>query len=463
MKLSTLIIASAAVLFVVVFTLDRRAEKEYVGDRIRVSYWEKWTGMEGEAITETVRAFNAKELGGVADARRKPIMVDLLTQSRVDEKFKLAASGGNPPDIAGVWSANICVFAEMGVILPLDDLLKQANIKREDYLPAYWNPSVYDGKVWALPTTPATIALHWNKGLFRESADALRAAGLDPNRAPRSIEEIDRYSDILTKRDADGNITRLGFSPRAMGWWNWAWGLWWGGRLWDGKSKITIASDENIAAYEWVQSYSRRYGRNQMISFQDGFGNLHSPQNAFCSEKVAMVLQGVWMHNFIEKYNPKIEWGAVPFPAKKAGLKNVTVAEYDCVVLPSEATNTGEAFAFLKFLATPEGMEILCRGQKKHSPLATITDDFRDRHPHPYIHVFQDLARSPNAHHAPQLGIWQAYSREMNWAMDEIWLKEVTVREVLEKVQRKMQRMLDRELAERAARRTRRGQESDTP
>jgi ABC-type glycerol-3-phosphate transport system substrate-binding protein len=63
-----------------------------------------------------------------------------------------------------------------------------------------------------------------------------------------------------------------------------------------------------------VQSYSKRYGASALQTFQSGFGNFSSPQNAFLSEQVAMELQGVWMHNFIDKYAPNLEWGAAPFP-----------------------------------------------------------------------------------------------------------------------------------------------------
>ena len=33
-----------------------------------------------------------------------------------------------------------------------------------------------------------------------------------------------------------------------------------------------------------------------------------------------MELQGVWMYNFINKYNPQLEWGAAPFPAGSRSL-----------------------------------------------------------------------------------------------------------------------------------------------
>jgi multiple sugar transport system substrate-binding protein len=439
---------------VAAFVLDRPPQERHVDGRLVIDYWEKWTSFEGQAMQDAVDAFNRTDPPRAARQDRAPLHVRLLAQSGVNQKFKLAAAAGIPPDIAGVWSADICTLAEMGAIRPLDAVLQEAGITRDTYLRAFWTPSVYDGRVWAIPTTPATIALHWNRRMFREQAGELRAAGLDPDRAPRTIDELNRYANILTKKNANGRITQLGFTPLEPGWWSWAWGLWWGGKLWDGKSRITIASDENVAAYRWVQSFSRKYGHSAVQAFQSGFGNFNSPQNAFIHEKVAMVLQGVWMYNFINNHNPKLEWGVAPFPSAVAGLENVTIAEYDCLVLPTDGQHPDEAFAFLKFLARPEGMEILCMGQRKFSPLREVTETFRREHPHPYLDVFLRLAHSPNTHHPPQLGFWRAYSREMRDLVQRIWQNpHEDVRAALQDVQRKMQKLLDRELAERAARR----------
>ena len=68
----------------------------------------------------------------------------------------------------------------------------------------------YRGSLYAIPTTPATTALHWNKKLFRE-------AGLDPDSPPRTIEELDAVAQRLTKREG-GKIVQVGVLPAVPGW-----------------------------------------------------------------------------------------------------------------------------------------------------------------------------------------------------------------------------------------------------
>lgn len=52
--------------------------------------------------------------------------------------------------------------------------------------------------VWAWPSDVHTLALYYNRYLFAQRAGALLEAGLDPNRAPRTWEEVIAYSRALT-------------------------------------------------------------------------------------------------------------------------------------------------------------------------------------------------------------------------------------------------------------------------
>src|SRR6185295_6527069 len=110
------------------------------------------------------------------------------------------------------------------------------------------------------------------------------------------------------------------------GHWPEAWGYFFGGSLWDGRDKLTLVSPENVRAYEWVQSYATEYGVDALLTFRSSFGRFGSPQNAFMSGKVAMELQGIWLSNYIAMYNPKLNWGAAPFPSAEEGAAPVALA-----------------------------------------------------------------------------------------------------------------------------------------
>ncbi|MFQ6132436.1 MAG: ABC transporter substrate-binding protein [Armatimonadota bacterium] len=406
--------------------------EEDVGGPVEVTYWEKWTDFEGEAMRAVVEAFNEE---------RDDIQVKLLTISQIDQKTLMATAGGIPPDVAGLWSQNLVSYADKNALLPLDDYLSAAGLGREDFIPCYWDMLEHRGHIWGLPTTPASVALHWNKRLFDE-------AGLPADEPPQTMEQLWEYTQLLTKRDEHGKIVQMGFMPAEPGWWNWAWGYFFGGRLWDGEGTITCDSAENVRAFEWVQSYAKQYGTKELQVFRSGFGNFSSAQNAFLDGRVAMELQGVWMHNFIDMYAKHLDWGAAPFPhpADRPDLANTTIVEEDVVAIPNGAKHPDEAFEFMQFVNSQRGMELLCMGQRKHTPLREVSQEFLDQHPNPYISVFIELARSANALTTPKLSIWNEYANEMSAAFDEVWLDRKSGEEALRYVQNRMQPKLERVL-----------------
>lgn len=417
-----------------IYTSERVTSKTPPPGPVHVAYWEKWTGFEGDAMQAVVDAFNR---------RQNKIHVDLLTVSGIQNKTLLAVAGGNPPDVAGLFGPNMSQYADAKAVMPLDDFCREKGITAADYIPIYWDMGVFQGHLYALPSVPASTALHYNKQMLRD-------AGLDPEKPPQTLEELDAMAAKITKQDAQGKFAKAGFIPAEPGWWNWGWGEVFGGRFWDGQSKITADDPGNIEAMTWVQSYSKKYGATRLQSFRSGFGNFSSPQNAFLSSKVAMELQGVWMYNFIDKYAPQLEkptlnWAAVPFPhpANHPELANHTFADEDILVIPRGAKHPKEAFEFIAFVQSQEGMELLCMGQKKHSPLSHVSPEFYAKHPNPYIKLFADLAKGKNAQAPPKIGIWPEYQAELSNAFDAIALLHETPEQALKHVQQRMQPKMD--------------------
>jgi ABC-type glycerol-3-phosphate transport system substrate-binding protein len=97
------------------------------------------------------------------------------------------------------------------------------------------------------------------------------------------------------------------------GWYIYAFPYWFGGSVFDeATQRITIGTPEVQKAYEWVASYSRKYGTKAFDQFRAGLGNFASAQNGFLAGTVAMVQQGPWMANYIESYNPEMNRWRIP-------------------------------------------------------------------------------------------------------------------------------------------------------
>lgn len=399
------------------------------GTRVHVSYWEKWTGFEFEAMKKVVDTFNREQ---------NHVQVDLLSVSSISDKTLMAISGGVPPDLAGLEDNSITQFADQHALMPLDDFARKAGISRDQYVPAYYDQGVVRGKLYALPSTPATIALHYDRELFRK-------AGLDPNHPPQTTEELLRMADQLTKKDRDGKLLVSGFLPTEPGWWNWSWGAMFGGRLWDGKGKITINEPDSVRGYAWAQEFAKRYGPGAIATQKGGLGNFDSPQNGFMTKQIGMEVQGVWMYNFIHSYAPKLDWAVapIPHPENRPDLARFTVVNVDEMCIPRGSKHPEEAFEFLKFVQSQRGMEMLCLGQKKPSSLRKVSADFLARHPNPNIRLFMDLAYSKNAHGVPMMGLWMQYMDEINAAFDTLMIMQKTPQQAMDDLAARMQPKLD--------------------
>jgi multiple sugar transport system substrate-binding protein len=416
-------------------------------NKIELDYWEKWTRFEGEAMRRVVEGFNEKP-----ERAQDHIVVRQVTVSNIDRKGLVAIAGGNPPDILGLWSSNVAAFADQGALVPLDDYLKRDGLGPDHWIPVYWRMCQHRGHTWAVPTTPSVTALLWNKAMFRDAAVELRAAGLDPNRAPQTIEELGRYADVLTKRDAEGNLIQVGFLPQEPDWFVWAYGPYFGGRLFrDGR--ITANDPHNIEAMEWVRNFTRKYGLSAIERFSSGFGNFASAQNPFFCGRIAMEFQGVWMHNFITQYAPGMEWGAAPWPKTPHGPAGFACAETDVLVIPRGVprVRAEAAWKFLRYVSSQEGMELLCLGHRKNSPLARVGPGFLENHPHPYIRLFDELARSPGAVARPSLGIWSQYDSELKGAFEQVRYLRASPKEAMDAVQARVARAYERQEAAVAA------------
>lgn len=415
---------------------EMRSHPKEDTSRAHVTVWVGWTSFEFDSFQAVVNDFNRSQ---------DKIQVDLLSISGNSLKTLVSTSAGIPPEISLLSASEIPQFSDAGAIEVLDEPCQRFGWNQEKYVPGYWNVIQYQGHVMALPATPATVALHYNK-------DLLEKAGY--SKPPETIEEMDQMVDKISKIK-DGKMVVAGFLPGEPGWWSWAWGPYFGGQLWDGTSKITANSPENLRAMQWVQSFSKRFGPSQIQSYKSGFGTFESPQNAFMANKVAMEVQGVWMNNFIQKYNPDLKWGAVPFPYPKdrPDLKGHTIVDQDIFVLLKGCKHKEEALQFLAYVQSQGPMEKLCLGQKKSSPLRVKSDAFWAKHENPYIRLFDQMAYSPNAFSTPKIAIWPQYQAEISNAIDEVNQLTKTPEEALRTIQERMQPKLERYLSRLEARR----------
>jgi ABC-type glycerol-3-phosphate transport system substrate-binding protein len=382
-----------------------------------------------------------------------------------------------------MWDHTLVQYAALDALEPLDELAREAGITPEAYKPGYWRACNYEGRLYGLVSTPGVVALLYNRLAFEQNAEALRAKGLDPTRAPQTLAELDDYAAALDVVGPSGRVERVGYLPTEPGWYLSYTPFWFGGSIFDDRAKrITLTDPKVIAAYDWIASYSRKLTPREVIAFRSASGtgsNWDSPQNPFIAGTVLMQQNGPWMAEHFNRHAPQLQqlvwpkqqeeaksieerkknysWAAAAFPSAVPGLRDVSYCTSDMLVIPRGAKHKREAFVFMAYVNRQDVMERLCESQCKNSPLARVSDDFLRRHRNPYIDVFERLAASENARSVPQCPILQEVNDELEAVGQRVTLLQATPEDALRDAQARLEVKYAHFLAVQSKRRGRGG------
>ncbi len=271
-----------------------------------------------------------------------------FVQNVSSDKLLAAIQGGDPPELVlEADPGTMGTLAREGFAEPLDARIKSGGVDIQDIIPATLGQCRYYGKLYCLPWGTDTLALFWNRDLFK-------AAGL-PDRAPVTLEEMTSFALKLNKTDAKGNLTQAGFMP------NYAWShtdiyaMLLGGNFYNADStKVTIAGQAVQNALEWQARFYTGPGVEKVDRLRSGFGD--GAQDGFIAGKVAMGINGEWIPGIIKESKPKLRYGVapIPYPAKNPGLKNFTMLGGTVAFIPSNSAKKDFAWKVMGYMQTPK-------------------------------------------------------------------------------------------------------------
>ena len=332
--------------------------------KVRLVVWGMESGEETQGQDAAVAEF----------MRRHPhLQVSMLSMGAGEmnpQKLMTAIAGAVPPDLVRQDRFTIGDWASRDAFRPLDDLIRRDGIKPTDFYPACWAEAVYRGRTYAIPHGTDDRALYYNRELFRR-------AGLDPNRPPRTWEQLIEYATRLTHRRRDGSYQQIGFIPNYGNSWLYLYSWQQGGGFMspDGRT-CTLANPRTTKALAWMVSvYDRLGGAEPISAFTSTFqGNELDP---FLIGKVAMKTDGNWVLNSIARYRPRLDFAVAPAPVPSERLAGrppfdrepafITWSGGFSFAIPRGARHVEEAWAFVKWMTSVEGNLVAARAQAAYN------------------------------------------------------------------------------------------------
>ncbi|WP_454858049.1 ABC transporter substrate-binding protein [Rhizobium binxianense] len=276
------------------------------------------------------------------------VKLEITVANGLQNRIEVALRSGTPPDLIDTSMQWVVPFASSGKLLDLDQFAKQ-QVKLDDLLPATLDSTRYNGHIYGLPYRAQTLALIYNKALYRD-------AGLDPENPPKTWSEFIKASQALTKTNAAGKeqygigvagggemgnlITRL----VPFMWMN-------GGDVLNADfTKATVNEKAAVEAVEFYTSPLTKYKIAPPSTLQnDGL----ALRRLFDAGTVAQYFSGQYDLPAIQQEAPNLEIGVGPFPHPE-GKQTSGILSGWAFVVPSDSKHKDAALRFAKFLMLPE-------------------------------------------------------------------------------------------------------------
>lgn len=388
-----------------------------------VTYWDKWGGIDGDAIKAMIDKFNKSQNEVV-------VKYSQMDGGAIQDKFLTTKMAGVGPDLVGNWNHRLAFFKSAGLVEPLESYLKTARLSKTDFIPAYWDMMSFDGKTYGMPATAAAFGLYSNKTVLAES-------GLDPETMPAKMSDMLLYGDKVTRRDASGKVTRVGFALNEPGWWTYLWPVAFGAQLYDEKGpKVDLKQPGMLKGYEWVNTVAKKWGSNVTTLLRAG-GWL-SASSAFFSGKAAFTIDGSWLPSWIGKVVPKLQYNIAPIPGGDGGVGPFTWIESDIIFL-AKGKRQKEASKFLMWLMKPENQRDFQLRRETFSVVkAANTPDFIKANKNPGLARLLQLASSDVASYAPKTLAWPDLESAYGTVFWNVWNQKKSPAQALAEAEKPM-------------------------
>ncbi len=254
-------------------------------------------------------------------------------------------------ELSGNWPY---ALADAGALTDLGPFISQS--WRRDAFPNSFEAGVYKGTQYAVPFSITPHGFWYNKDLMSQ-------VGLDPNKPPATIEDLNTQLGILRARLAPDiypigiDISRTEYA--LTGFWPWIWTFGGNPMVDDGRGKVSINWTDagTIAAFQWVQEAVANRWTPAEQSIKD-------ERELMAFGKLVFKLDGPYLTGILGDDNPAIagvqkvnQKFAVTTTPMGTGLKKpVTCADIHNLSISSLSQNKVLAWKLIDFLTTSKAV-----------------------------------------------------------------------------------------------------------
>jgi multiple sugar transport system substrate-binding protein len=304
--------------------------------RIRLRYWNGFTGPDGRTMLRLVQRFN----------RENPdvnVLMQRMDWATYYNKLFVAGIGRRAPEVFVLQSWAVERFARARFVRTIDDLTGGANgLNAQNIDPNIWDSVQVGGKHYGLPLDIWLLGMYTNRRLLRE-AGLVDARG-EPKPPQTRQEFLDAARRLTRDTNGDGTPDQWGFVFTNLDSNVYTVMRQFGGPFFTpDHSRCLLNDPRNVAALQFCCDLIRRYrvapppeNFDAWIGFRQG--------------KVGMAFEGIYMLDDLRKQHD-LDYGGAPVPLLGAERAVWAGSHNLCLRADLKGPELQAAWRFLKFLS----------------------------------------------------------------------------------------------------------------
>ncbi len=374
------------------------------GEKTVITFWNGFTGSDRETLEALVKEYNE------TNDKNIEVQMDIMPWDSFYQKLATALPVGEGPDILAMATERIGSYADPGALAAVDDIYS-SGIVDETVVPETLKENLkYDGKYYGVPMNFATLLLYYNKTIFEE-------AGLDPEKAPETWEELEQYAQQIVEKTGKYGFDMAVKDTTPM----WCIMLWGNGGDIIKDGKAVFNSPENVETVtRWAENIrDKKFGPEVLTG-----GEI---DKLFESQKLAMYFCGPWATNGFT--NAGIDYGVAQAP--KGPKEQVTQANAVGMYMTSSSKNKEAVYDFFGWWNSKDTQVKWSLGTGFPPARTDIADDERMKE-NPYIAEFAKPANESKMYLQQLTNFAEVDTQAIVPAFEKILLENADVQEALD-------------------------------
>ncbi len=315
------IIISLAIVLIIVSGLS-----VFAAEKKTVEFW-SYVPLDNPGLYLYIDKFNQSQDKINIEAKFIPF-------AEFKRQLTVALVGGTPPDCVLVDNPDFAAYIDMGAFEALDDRIADWEYGKDDFYPGPWASATWEGKQYGIPFETNTLVLFYNVDMFKK-------AGLDPDKPPKTWEELNQYAKKLTKDGVYGiSVCAVASEEGTFQWLPFL--------QQNGGNVFNLDSPEAVEALQlWVDWVKNGYVSKEILNMDQWSGV--RPQ--FQNENAAMMVNGPWCIVPIRAEVPNLNWRLAVLPGR---VKQASAMGGVNIGIVKGAKNADAAWQYIKWLYAPE-------------------------------------------------------------------------------------------------------------